>query len=302
MAKEQEVALAIRLAAVGGIASEESAGAEPEIERSESSAEEPVIEPNMSVAPQGDSGKESSPILMGYYNSPRCGRKIHVAPDGTDEKPVCMMHSKDPGKQSGPLFDAFWREFERILEEAGEREAHFDHFVFPQLDFSVRIFKASCRFNYATFTQNADFTFATFTRDAYFNEATFTQDANFYGATFTQDANFIKATFTKVTNFFRAIFTRDALFSEAIFTKNVGFREATFTRVAGFVETEFHGTAYWEGSRFFDQADFRHTKFEPTIEGKPSAVFARTKFSKPSEIVFDDVDLSRALFHKCDVS
>jgi hypothetical protein len=34
----------------------------------------------------------------------------------------------------------------------------------------------------------------------------------------------------------------------------------------------------------------------------PSAIFALTKFSKPGEIVFDDVDLSRALFHNCDVS
>jgi hypothetical protein len=34
----------------------------------------------------------------------------------------------------------------------------------------------------------------------------------------------------------------------------------------------------------------------------PSAVFALAKFSKPSKVVFDDVDLCRALFHNCDVS
>ena len=49
-------------------------------------------------------------------------------------------------------------------------------------------------------------------------------------------------------------------------------------------------------------AEFRRTKFHVRRQGAPSAVFALASFSDPQKIVFDDVDLSRALFHNCDVS
>jgi hypothetical protein len=73
-------------------------------------------------------------------------------------------------------------------------------------------------------------------------------------------------------------------------------------QAASFVDTTFHGTADWRKCKFLDQAEFRGTKFEPLVEGMPSAAFALAKFSKPGEIIFDDVDLSRVLFHNCDVS
>ena len=47
---------------------------------------------------------------------------------------------------------------------------------------------------------------------------------------------------------------------------------------------------------------FLDTEFGPQEAGGPSAVFEMAYFLKPGEIVFDDVDLSRALFHNCDVS
>jgi hypothetical protein len=322
------------------------------------------------------------------------------------------MHSKDPNKQSGPLFDAFRLEFERILDEAGEGEAHFEHFVFPQLDLIGRKLLAICRFDSATFTQEANFLRATFTqkadfsgvifnRNVDFNKATFLQNADFGGATFTQDANFSSATFIQKTdftdaiftqnaifiaatftqdanfsnatfansavfcnasfsqsadfssatftqdanfssviftqnaNFFKATFTRnadfscaifmqnayfwnatftqdaefrrttfiqDANFNDAIFTRDANFFKATFMQAANFESTEFHGTADWRKCRFLDQAEFRHTRFEPRDNDMPSAAFALAKFSKPSEIVFEEVDLSRVLFHNCDVS
>jgi uncharacterized protein YjbI with pentapeptide repeats len=311
-------------------------------------------------------------------DDPRCGRQIHTAPEGADEFPVCLMHSEDPRKQSEPLIDAFFAEFERTLETAGEGEAHFERFVFPGIDLSKWKLEAICRFNEATFTQDADFRGviftrdadfhgATFTQDAEFSEATFMQDADFGGATFTQDADFSGATFARDAKFHYATFTQDAKFSnvsfkqtaqfgtatfiqdalfsgasfmqnavffrarfkdsfffEAAFTEaplfvggtftgELNFNHAAFSRGANFsfatfkgrtrfLRAEFHGTANWEGGRFFDRAEFRQTKFEPTDEGEPSIVLALASFSKPGEIVFDDVDLSRALFHDCDVS
>jgi hypothetical protein len=305
------------------IAYSKSAVAEPEIEAGESS-EEAVKEPDESAAAEGDGVEAGCPVVMGYFAGLRCARKLHVATDGVDEKSVCLMHSKDPGKQSGPLFDAFWLEFERILEDAGEGEAHFESFVFPNLKFIRRRFQAICRFDYATFTEGADFTNAAFTHNAYFRKAiftqrafflyatfaqgadfsgtTFTQNAVFGYATFTQNAVFGWATFTQEAAFGHATFTQEADFGCAIFARTANFDSATFKQTAGFIVTKFHGTAFWHESRFLDRAEFRHTYFMPLVEGKPGAVFALAKFYKPGEIVFDDVDLSRALFLNCDVS
>ncbi len=372
MADEQETTFA------------ESTVAEPEIERAESSA----AEDNGALA--------GCPVWMGDGDTLRCGRKLHVTPNGVDEVPVCLMHSKDPNKhpeslfRRGLLFDAFWLEFEGILKDAGANEAHFERFVFPQLDLIGRQFIAICKFRKATFAQEAHFSRAIFVQNANFVDTIFTLDANFIDAAFIQDAdfneaifmtrgNFRKTTFTQTADFLEATFTHDADFSWAIFTGNsyfnkavfekdaefsaahftkearfcdaifkqnayfrhatfaqgANFRQATFTQDANlggatftqdsdfssahfkdevrfsgatfmqtsrFVDTNFNGTANWHHSRFFDQAEFRRTKFAPQIAGQPSAVFALARFYKPGEIIFDDVDLSRALFHDCDVS
>ncbi|MGA3262981.1 MAG: pentapeptide repeat-containing protein [Terracidiphilus sp.] len=294
------------------ITSDESAELEPEIESREGSEQIHEMEPDESTAAAGDSSEAGCPIRMGYGDdspirivygddspirmgysddSQRCGRKLHVAPNGVDELPVCLMHSKDSRKQSGLLYDTFWLEFERILAGAGEGQAHFEYFVFPRLKLNGRIFQAICRFDYAIFSHDADFRFATFTQHAVFVKATFMQSAGFDAASFTQDAFFMYTVFTQDVNFVASEFTQDANFYHAI-----------FTQAACFVYTKFHGTADWRESQFLDQAEFRGTKFEPLEEGEPSAVFVLASTSKPSEIVFDDVDLSRALFHNCDVS
>jgi len=318
----------------------ESAVAEPEIELEESSKGEPEIEPDESGAVEGDKVEAGCPITMGVkwmvvggdplFGDPICGRKLHVAQDRVDEEPVCLMHSKDLRKQSGPLFVTFLLEFERVLKDAGAGEAHFESFVFPQIDFRGREFHANCRFIGATFTQGADFKKAifkqiadfwgaTFEQESNFTEATFTEDANFRNATFTQNsnskgpltqgANFINATFMSIANFVNATFTKDAYFYDTTFTQDADFREATFRRnahfgnaifkqAAHFSDTKFYGTADWYSSRFLDRAEFRCTKFDH----RSNANFVQASFSKPGEVVFDDVDLSRALFRNCDVS
>jgi uncharacterized protein YjbI with pentapeptide repeats len=294
-----------------------SAAPQPETDSAESAEEAPQPEPDAPATAETES-EAGCPIEMGLVGGPRCGRKLHAAPGGVDEQPVCLMHSKDSNKQSGALFDAFWVEFERILEEAGENEAHFEYFFFPNADLHRRTFKAICRFDGATFTQGAYFGRATFTQNANFSYATFAQDANFWRATFTQGAYFSSAAFTQDADFsgaafsgaaFRqyadfswATFTQNADFSKATFTQYADFRGATFTQNADFEGTKFYGTADWRRCKFLDQAEFRHTVFALRNPGEPSAVFSLARFFKPEEIVFEDVDLSRALFLNCDVS
>ena len=272
-----------------GITADASAMAEPEIEANEISEDESERAHDESAAAEGDVGEAGCPVEMGYP-AQRCGRKLHVVLGGVDEVCVCLMHSKDPHKQSGPLFDAFWLEFERILAEAGEGKAHFERFVFPKLVLSKREFHAICQFGFATFTRTVDFNRATFTQEAQFSYASFTQNATFRKVTFTQNAYFRKAafaqnaTFRKATftqrayfrevifsqdaNFYSATFTQGADFKEATFSQKADFRLATFSQAASFVDTEFQRTAYWMRSRFLDQVAFRRTKFLPRVKGE----------------------------------
>jgi len=262
------------------IGSDVDAVAEPEIEAEEGSEQEPEKEPDESPAAKGDSGEAYCPIEMGVGGR-GCGRPLHTAPGGVDSTPVCLMHSKDSHKQSGPLFDAFRREFERILEEAGEGDAHLDHFVFPQLNFIGRTFHAICRFEEAifehsaifygaTFNQNAFFWRATFSKNAEFRCVTFNQKAFFNEATFKQHADFGGAAFKQNVDFIEATFTQDADFSETTFTQNAEFMYATFTQAARFVKTKFHGTADWRGSKFLDQAQFRSRGSILRPKGRPA--------------------------------
>jgi hypothetical protein len=95
---------------------DEIAVAKAEIERAESSEKEPETELDESAVWEGEYGAAGCPIRMDYLSGLSCGRKLHAAPKGADEKPVCLMHSKDPHKQSGSLFAVFWQEFEKILD------------------------------------------------------------------------------------------------------------------------------------------------------------------------------------------
>ena len=174
MANENEIAPEELTEPEAEAAPEETPVLQPEAKPGEGAEEAPQPEPDAPAVAEAES-EAGCPIGMGLYSSQICGRKLHAAPGGVDEQPVCLMHSKDINKQSGPLFDAFWLEFERTLEDAGEKEANFVRFVFPHANFSKREFRAICRFEGADFTQDAHFNEATFTQNAFFGEANFKQ-------------------------------------------------------------------------------------------------------------------------------
>jgi len=258
---------------------------------------------NCETVSQSSDDNESCSTTVGLFDGigPRCGRPFYSF--DANNQPVCLMHSDDPNKQSGPLFETFWQEFEQILEDAGEGEACFNHFIFPELDFrpEIKTFRAACSFVNAIFKEKADFSCAVFLQRAIFLGAKFEKGASFDLAEFSQSANFRAATFDQRAEFIETSFQEEASFREAKF-KEADFYVATFSRPVSFEDTEFLGTADWRRSRFLDQAEFRRTKFNPRIAGAPGAVFALAEFAKPGEIVFDEVDLGRVLFHKCDVS
>jgi hypothetical protein len=260
MADEQESASAERVEPEPAVVSDGKAAAEAEIEPGKSPDEEPRIESDESAARQGESVEIGCPVGMGLTDL-RCGRKLHFAPGGPDERPVCLMHSKDPLKQSGLLYEAFWLEFERILEDAGEKEAHFERFVFPHLNLSKRKFQAICRFADAIFTQEAMFGDAVFAQGASFFNATFMQDAEFWNATFTLDASFRGATFAQDADFADAIFTQDAHFDSAAFTQDAHFWKATFLHLADFSRAIFMRDTNFGDATFTLATDFSYATF-----------------------------------------
>ena len=297
-------------------------------------AKEQEIESGLTAAAAGATGGIACPVIMNYFDrGPACGRPLHNAPEGVDAVPVCLMHSNDPGKQTAALFGEFWSQFEKILDDAKDGYARCERFIFPRLDLRGRTFQANCQLVKATFTQDADFSNTTFANEADFAGATFIQsavfsnavfskgaifsgaifvqradfrktafqDAHFLAATFTQDAYFREAVFARDANLLGATFTLVADFYKATFSQDAAFSGATFTQKAIFTDATFLRTATWR-SRFLEGAEFRRTAFAAQVEGEPSANFGLATFAKPAEIVFDDVDLSRALFHNCDVS
>lgn len=189
------------------------------------------------------------------------------------------MHSKDTNKGAGDLFEAFWREFEMIVEAAGKNEAHFEGFSFPKLDLVERRFEAICRFEGAIFTLGANFRGAIFTKDADFKDAIFTKDADFIRATFTQRAYFTSATFTQRAYFSSATFRQNANFRSATFTQAAYFNRATFTQAADFSRATFGQIADFFRATFGQDANFRRAAFTK------DAVFFRVTFTRSAAFV-----------------
>ncbi len=232
------------------------------------------------------------PVDMGF-DLP-CGRPLHSAPQGVDEVPVCLMHSKDPAKQEGPLFDQFWIEADSIMERAGSGEAYFRRFVFPRVDLQKTEIKPLCHFDWAVFSQYVDFSESTFARTVSFRKATFARKADFSRTVFRQDAGFAESTFFEEANFHPvafhqaaqfsgASFVRDAYFDGASFGQRADFTRAKFAQRASFATANFAETAhFWEVS-FLQEANFWKTTFAAMADFGDStfadmAYFPRTNF------------------------
>jgi len=213
------------------------------------------------------------------WDGEACGRAIHPAPPGVDPQPVCLMHSRDPNKDSAQ----FQNEIDAILART---DIH---------DLTGFVFTQDADFSGAKFTQNAEFSGAKFTRNANFNSDTFTQNANFYLAEFTQGAYFFGAKFTQNAEFSGAKFTRNAGFSGAKFTRIANFSFATFTQNADFAGAKFTRAAYFTEAKFTEKTRFTAALFkedciflETTFLG--SASFTGAQFEKPSRVLFHSVN------------
>ena len=206
-----------------------------------------------------------------------CGRPLHQAPDGVDVHPVCLMHSHDDAKQSGPRFEAFWLEFHRTLYAAEGGTALFLAFVFPKMGDAMlgRRVGVPCSFYGATFTQDADF-----------GEVLFEEEADFSHAIFNGIAGFCETHFAKRAYFAGAHFEQKAVFPIAIFDEGAVFTGAIFRASAFFAESRFTGETQFDAVTFAGMAELFDTTFSRIVD------FSDADFEQ-------EANFSRAMFEGC---
>ena len=212
---------------------------------------------------------EGCPIVMA--DGKPCGRPLHQDQSELDNRPVCVMHSRDTKKRGGD----FGENMNAILQccsTANRISSRFDFtgFVFPHFEFRqnydrVVIFKNAifillADFSGSSFATEVDFSDATFMLGARFNKVTFKSNSKFSQATFRGDVDFTQSTFQGAVDFSGASFGQLANFSGINFQVPVDF-----SRVIAAHEVKFSGTSFQSTSNFtlarLTQADFSKTTF-----------------------------------------
>ncbi len=234
-----------------------------------------------------------------------CGRAVHRAKVKADATPVCLMHSRDSDKHSGPLYAEFLLEFNDILDAAGTGTADFTGFVFPHLFLRSREIEPECIFSSAVFEEDVELAEVTFKRNVDFFEAKFLGQFICRPAIFEGKADFLAATFERTSFSGSTVFKQDVEFGEAIFHQFANFKNTPFEGDADFRAVEFHAPANFEGATFARRALFANSVFDQTasflaatFKGKADlshatfsqgAVFPKTRF-------LDDADFEGAAF------
>jgi uncharacterized protein YjbI with pentapeptide repeats len=243
----------------------------------------------------------------------------------------CILHAPWDGKD----LSAFQAAIDEIIKEAREGSGTCDFwrcYFPPSYDCQnlEEAFKFNCDFMETKFSGYANFMRAVFSGYADFMEAEFYEYADFTEAEFPVHAHFVKAKFSRGAGFVRAQFFRSADFSEAEFSRYAGFIQAKFFGDAGFGGARFRGSAFFgraefsrdadfSGAKFYEHANFVEAKFSQetsfdraTFSQSTDFSHAKTKppgqvwfwnvsFSKPQQIKFHHVDLSRWSFLDTDL-
>jgi uncharacterized protein YjbI with pentapeptide repeats len=197
-------------------------------------------------------------VLSGLPDDWSCRRK----PYRNGEKCIFHAETKDPNEFKA----AFNQEF-KDMEKKGKFD--FIGFIFPEIDFSNKIFSKPTDFVGATFQAETDFMRAIFKERVFFIGNEFQlQSAHFTEAQFEGIVAFVKTIFF-VTSFTDAKFHDFVLFDGveflggvffdgAEFQKGVSFKNTTFRRLANFQETTFKVSAsFFSGTTFQDEANFQ---------------------------------------------
>ena len=229
-----------------------------------------------------------------------CGREIYGHSEGTDHRPVCLMHSTYQGKSP----EAFQREIDRLLGLDTTHPTHikivdFTKFIFPRIEFSETVFTVPVIMTGAQFTEWTSFKEGQFKSTVRFDDVHFRKGANFRQVRFHEEANFESAHFEGVAHFGKTSFDSVAIFTSARFESDCNFAGAHFHTFL-FNETQCEGNVRFtnaEGHKMectwaaFDKhADFDGVKFE-------FGGFSLSSFTGGCQ--FGDASISNASFYGC---
>ncbi|MFZ3166177.1 MAG: pentapeptide repeat-containing protein [Candidatus Methanoperedens sp.] len=258
-----------------------------------------------------------------------CGRLI-----STNEK--CIFHFSWTYQEyeEHKIFDEeFWKEVDRIEKNDTIKELDFSNFIFPNtISFEQHIFKKPVLFvnakfdkkvqflesNFndiadftgaefcdevnllnAQFNKNAIFVSVRFRKKAIFIDVKFDQEANFDGAEFDDEASFYGTKFDEESDFNEAKFNKKADFITAEFNKAASFTDVQFCSKAFFNEVKFNNDVFFSGTEFMEEVSFRDTVFENKLQ---KIIFRFCRFHKPSDVKFQDVNLSNVSFLYTDIT
>jgi len=232
-------------------------------------------------------------------NGTPCGKAIHPAPE-QDKEPVCLMHSVDSTKSNLE----FQAEFEQILKSTPVPggKADFTGFIFPESNYSERIFTSDCSFLDAVFLQKANFERAVFNGSADFIHCSFEKQADFSQVKFRETAHFSASLFAMDADFTWENFTSDSLFLNTSFQSKVVFYGCTFEQLANFWHATFAGVAEFQEAHVQGPLRFQETYFERDLVGAPCLRFSEVELANPKQVVFYRTNLTHALFYNTNIS
>jgi hypothetical protein len=182
----------------------------------------------------------------------------------------CILH--DPtNKKDTEFFETVFTILLKIHDNS-DNAYDFSCIHFPKrMDLREQIFTKRILFDNSHFYSGADFSKSKFESRASFKECQFYGPTSFANAEFCQSVSFIKAKFTKPAIFKTTQFSGKVTFFEAEFLQEVDFFDSYFYGITRFVKTKFPHRDYY-------------------------VKFMLTKFYKPLDTIFADVDFRRVLF------
>lgn len=176
---------------------------------------------------------------------------------------------------------------EASFSEARFDSAYFTHAQFNRADFSKTQFDNMVYFYKAQFNGAADLSRVQFGNGADFSDAEFIEEADFRWAKFGNRADFS-----------RVQFGNGAYFSQAQFSDEANFSWAEFDNGAYFSEAQFNNKTKFYMSTFMDEVRFIWTKFN----NESFINFEYSKFHKPKDVRFQNVNLSNISFLYTDIT
>lgn len=130
-----------------------------------------------------------------------------------------------------------------------------------------------------------------------FSEAKFANKANFSETEFRDEADFSRAEFIEKAYFNETQFCNSAYFSEAKFSSKVDLSWAEFGNGAYFSQAQFNDEINFYMCVFKGDARFVSTEFN----NESFINFEYTKFNKPKDVWFHNIDLGNVSFINTDV-